>query len=119
MKKTINYKELIGQQVVCYVPLTTLEEMERSVKVFTVTAVGTKYIKAGRRVFDKQTLRCDNPFCALYIGTPEEFNRYIHLKYNIRKQLDEAGRRLGQLDLQELEEMNSLMVKILKDGKES
>ena len=119
MKKTINYKELTGQQVVCYVPLTTLEDMERSVKVFTVTAVGTKYIKAGRREFDKHTLRCNNPFCALYLGTPEEFKRHIHLKYNIRKQLDEAGRRLGQLDLQELEEMNSLLEKILNNGKES
>ena len=119
MKKTIVNRELIGQQVVCYVPLTTLESMERSMKVFTVTAVGIKYIKAGRRTFDKHTLRCDNPFCALYLGTPEEFKRYIHLRYNILKKLDEVEYKVGKFDLEQLEELNAVMEKILKNGKES
>ena len=115
MNKKINYRKLIGQQVVCYVPLTTIEDMERSVKVMTVTAVGTKYIKAGRREFDKHTLRCDNPFCALYIGTPDEFIRYIHLKFRIRKQLDRLTMQLGKFELQKLEEFNDMLDKILDE----
>ena len=119
MKKTIVNRELIGQQVVCYVPLTTLENMEHSMKVFTVTAVGLKYIKAGRRMFDKNTLRCENPFCALYLGTPEEFKRHIRLTFNIRKRLEEVGYKVGKFDLEQLEEINALIDKILKDGTES
>ena len=113
MKRTINYKELVGQQVVCYVPLTTVENMIHSVKVFTVTAVGTKYIKAGKRNFDKQTLRCENPFSALYFGTPEEFSRYIRLKLKVRKQMDRLTMRLDKLELHQLEKLDETLGCIL------
>ena len=112
MKRTINYKELVGQQVVCYVPLTTVENMIHSVKVFTVTAVGTKYIKAGKRNFDKQTLRCENPFSALYFGTPEEFSRYIRLKLHVRKQMDRLTVCLDSLEFHQLEELDSIFTRI-------
>ena len=116
MNKKINYRELIGQRVVCYVPLTTVEEMERSAKVMTVTAVGTKYIKAGRREFDKHTLRCDNPFSALYIGTPEEFSKYIHLKLQIRKRMDRLTIQFGNLELYQLEQLNNMLNRIIEES---
>ena len=102
MKTTIINKDSIGQTVVCYVPMTSIEETERSAKVFTITAVGRKYIKAGNREFEKDTLLCRNPFSKLFPGTPQEFNQFIRLRFRIHKQME-------KLDLQQLEKLQEVI----------
>jgi hypothetical protein len=92
-----------------------MDVMERSAHVYTVKSVGTKYIKAGGRIFDKQTLRCDKPFCALFIGTPQEFSRYIRLKQYVQKQMEKLSMKLNHLELEQLEELNTLFERMIDE----
>lgn len=101
MKTTIKI-DMVGQTAVCYIPTTSIEEMERSAKIFTVTAVGRKYIKAGGRDFEKDSLLCKQPFCKLFIGTPQEFSQAIRLMFSIRKQME-------RLNLQQLEKLQEIV----------
>ena len=73
--------------------------MEQNAKVFTVTAVGHKYIKAGGYNFDKETLRCADLNYSLFIGTPEEFRERIHAERKVRKLMDKVSWHLKDCSL--------------------
>lgn len=102
MKKTID-KTLVGQLVVMYEPSLPVERAEQTVRVYSVTDVGRKYIKAGGYRFDKETLRCPDLNRRLFIGSPEEFSQIIRTKTRALLLMDKVRSNLEDCTLQELQ----------------
>lgn len=108
MKTTIN-KDLVGQIVCVYEPYANGGEVEKTIKVFSVTSVGPKYITAGGIKFDKELLT--NHDCGtrqLFIGSPEEFRDTILLRKSLLDKLDNIRSAINEMDLPELEELDKI-----------
>lgn len=115
MNQTIKFNNLPGQTVVVYEAGQSPERMEQNAKVFTVTAVGHKYIKAGGYNFDKETLRCADLNYSLFIGTPAEFHERIIAERKVRKLMDKVSWHLKDCSLNDLKILGNVLEKIAGD----
>ena len=116
MKKTINYKNLKGQTVCVYEPYANGGEVEKTLKVCSVTSVGPKYITAGGIKFDKEMLT--NHDCGtrqLFIGSPEEFRSTLYLRKSLFEKLERLQSGIGNMELGELEELETYLKRILDE----
>ena len=105
MTTTIN-KDLVGQIVCVYEPYANGGEVEKTIKVFSVTSVGPKYITAGGMKFDKDLLT--NHDCGtrqLFLGSPEEFRDTLLLRKTLVEKLDRLRSNIGNMELMELEKL--------------
>lgn len=110
MKTTIINKNLVGQIVCVYEPYANGGEVEKTIKVFSVTSVGSKYITAGGMKFDKDLLT--NHDCGtrqLFIGSPEEFRDTFRLRKSLLVKLDNIRSVVNYMDLSELEKLDNIL----------
>ena len=99
-------KDLVGQIVCVYAPYANGGEVEKTIKVFSVTSVGSKYITAAGMKFDKDLLTnhdCGNR--QLILGSPEEFRRTLYLRKTLVEKLDRLRSNIGNMELLELEKL--------------
>lgn len=115
MKNVINYKELVGQTVCVYEPYVNGGDVEKTVEVFSVTSVGSKYITAGSIKFDKDLLV--NHDCGtrqLFIGTAVELLETLSRRKSVRALLDAVSRRIDSLDADELYFLEDTLANLVK-----
>lgn len=110
MKTTVINKDLVGQLVCVYEPYANGGDVEKTLKVFSITSVGSKYITAGGMKFDKELL--SNHDCGtrqLFIGSPEEFRDTLQLRKSLLNKLDRLRSDIGGMELPELEKLDNIL----------
>lgn len=110
MKTTVINKDLVGQLVCVYEPYANGGDVEKTLKVFSITSVGSKYITAGGMKFDKELL--SNHDCGtrqLFIGSPEEFRDTVRLRKSLLNKLDRLRSDIGRMELPELEKLDNIL----------
>ena len=103
-------KDLVGQIVCVYEPYANGGEVEKTIKVFSVTSVGSKYITAGGMKFDKDLLT--NHDCGtrqLFLGSPEEFRDTLLLRKSLLGKLDNIRSAINEMDLPELKKLDNIL----------
>lgn len=113
--KRINEKIQVGQTIVAYEPGRRNEDMLKDAKVFSVTGVGRKYIKADGMNFDKDTLMCSSPYKALFVGTPAEFSEYMRTVAKVRRLMGRVEFGLHECSIGQLKELEQVLEKLTDD----
>lgn len=110
MRTTIINKDLVGQLVCVFEPYANGGDVEKTVKVFSVTSVGPKYITVGGIKFDKEMLT--NHDCGtrqLFLGSPEELRETLRLRKSLLEKLDNLRSDVGNMELPELKELDKIL----------
>ena len=118
MKTTIINKNLVGQIVCVYEPYANGGDVEKTIKVFSVTSVGPKYITAGGIKFDKEMLT--NHDCGtkqLFLGSPEEFRDTLCLRKSLLEKLNNLRSGVRNMELSELKEFDKTLTAFISSKK--
>lgn len=118
MKQAVNFNHLVGQTVVVFESGQTTSRVVENAKSFVVTAVGSKYIKAGGYKFDKETLSCADLNYSLFIGSLEEFKERVNTEQNVRKLMDSVSWHLKDCSLNDLKILGNVLEKICVNFKQ-
>ena len=113
MSSITNYKDWVGRSVCVYEPYANSDKVEESVKVCTLTGVGTRYITAGGIRFDKDTLcNGDSGVRKLFLGTPAEFSEYLRHYKEVRQRAERLYMGIDRFSPGELRRIYDILKEI-------